>query len=88
MSSWTQHGDAARSHARRVAAQTAPQMEEREFAELNETLKDAESCARLTNWEEEFLNSLRDRVLQYGARVQISPKQSEVLERIRAKVYA
>ena len=58
------------------------------FKNLKELLSDAESCARLSNWEEQFLNSMRERVLQYGDRVTLSPAQQDALSRIEGKVYA
>lgn len=63
-------------------------MDDKEFAELTETLRDAESCARLSQWEEEFLDDLRGRVLTYKERTRISDRQYEILGRIRSKVYA
>ena len=56
--------------------------------QLEELLSDAEACARLTDWEEEFLDSMREKVLTYGIRLNLSDKQEDVLERIESKVYA
>lgn len=56
--------------------------------DLKELLKDAEACARLSQWEEEFLDSMRAKVLVFGDTVRISDKQQEVLNRIEQKVYA
>jgi hypothetical protein len=56
--------------------------------DLKELLKDAEACARLSQWEEEFLDSMREKALLYGDTVRISDKQQEVLNRIEQKVYA
>jgi hypothetical protein len=58
------------------------------FAVLRELLSDAESCARLSQWEEGFLSDLRGRVLVYGERTRISRRQRETLNRIEQKVYA
>jgi hypothetical protein len=63
-------------------------MDEDEFAELQELLKDAESCPRLSQWEDEFCDSLRERVLIYKENTTISDKQQAVINRIKAKVYA
>lgn len=62
-------------------------IDETRLAQLRELLKDAESCARLSQWEEEFLDDFRTRVLQYGADVRISEAQERVLQRIEGKVY-
>lgn len=64
------------------------EMNDRDYAELVELLKDAESCARLNNWEEDFLSSMRDRVLTQGRAVRVSEKQDASLNKIREKVYA
>ena len=52
-----------------------------------ELLHDAESTTRLSDWENEFLDSLRDRVVRYGADTVVSEKQWAVLKRIEAKLY-
>lgn len=59
-----------------------------DFKALQELLSDAEKCARLSNWEESFLDDFRERIADYGDRVRISDKQREVLNRIEGKVYA
>lgn len=59
-----------------------------ELDSLKELLKDAESCARLSQWEEEFLDDFRHRVLIYGNRLNISDAQWRVIRRIEEKVYA
>jgi len=59
-----------------------------EPARLKEILSDAESCARLTDWEETFCDDLRTRMLAYGDRMRLSDKQEAVVMRIEAKVYA
>lgn len=41
---------------------------------------------RLTDWECEFLDTLRDRVAQYGVDVFVSDRQWEVIERLRVKL--
>ena len=55
--------------------------------DLKELLKDAESCARLSQWDEEFLDSMRKKFLVYGYDVRISDKQNEILNRIEVKNY-
>ena len=66
----------------------AEQMAENAFAGLRELLKDAESCIRLSDWEESFLSGLRDKVLLYGKETRVTPAMWTALERIEAKVYA
>lgn len=63
-------------------------MGEDDLAKLKELLSDAESCGRLSQWEESFLNDLRERVLTYGDRILISGKQQAVIDRIEGKTYA
>lgn len=64
------------------------ELSHKQFAELSELLRDAESCARLTQWEEEFLTDIRDRALIHKDNLRVSDKQWEVLRRIQEKVYA
>jgi hypothetical protein len=64
------------------------ELTDKEFAELTELLRDAESCARLTQWEEEFCDNMRGRVLLYKTETRVSDAQWNVLHRIEAKVYA
>lgn len=54
---------------------------------LKEILHDAESCARLTDWEENFLDDMRVKVMGYGSRTHVSERQMEVLKRIEEKIY-
>ncbi len=63
-------------------------MDDRTFTWLQEVLRDAEACGRLTNWEDGFLSSLRDRVATYGASTAVSEKAMAVLKRIEEKIYA
>lgn len=44
-----------------------PELSDKELTDLKELLKDAESCARLSQFEEEFADNMRGRVLIYGA---------------------
>ena len=55
---------------------------------LKELLSDAESCARLTQWEEEFCDDMRTRALTQGIAMNLSDAQERVLSRIEEKVYA
>lgn len=63
-------------------------LSDKQYAGLVELLKDAETCIRLTNWEEEFLSDMRDRVSVHQQSTAVSDKQWEVLQRIEGKVYA
>jgi hypothetical protein len=63
-------------------------LSDKELADLRELLKDSESCARLTQWDEEFLSDMRHRVLIYGAKARISDAQWTVIRRLEEKVYA
>ncbi len=56
--------------------------------EVRELMKDAESCARLTQWEEEFCDSIRGKLLTRGEDLWLSDNQVNVLRRIEEKVYA
>ena len=62
-------------------------MDDKEYALLNEVLKDAESSSGLSQWEEEFLSDLRGRVLLYKENTNISDKQWQVIRRIEGKIY-
>ena len=59
-----------------------------EIERINEILADAEgpNGMDLTDREQEFCDSMRERVEQYGRRTFISDKQMEVLDRIEAKL--
>lgn len=63
-------------------------MEARQYRELVELLSDAQDCHRLTQWEQEFIDSMQQRVDAMGNRIQISTKQDEILNRIKVIVYA
>ncbi len=63
------------------------ELDAKAFAALKELLHDAESCARLSQWEEEFLDDLRSRALLYKENIRLSDKQWEVIRRIEGKVY-
>jgi hypothetical protein len=59
-----------------------------DVANLKELCQDAESCGRLSKFEEEFLDSMREKVLTFGDRVFLTPGQQGVLVSIERKVYA
>lgn len=62
-------------------------LDDHDLARLREILSDAEHSARLTDWEANFCDDIRDRVLEYAERTRISAKQWEVIERIEGKLY-
>ena len=62
-------------------------MTEKPF-DLAELLRDCESCARLNEWETEFTDDLRGRMLLNNGRPMLSEKQMAKLRQIEAKVYA
>lgn len=56
---------------------------------LNELLKDAEKCPRLTAWEDGFLARMRELVASAaGTMPTLSEAQQTALTRIEGKVYA
>jgi micrococcal nuclease len=58
-----------------------------DLARVTSILNDAiEAGERLTDWEHQFVEGVRERVIRYGARTRISEKQMEVIERIDAKL--
>lgn len=62
-------------------------LDEDDLTRIKEICADAESSARLNDWETEFIDSIRDRVTEYGARARISAKQWDIIERIEQKLY-
>jgi hypothetical protein len=69
-------------------AESVSELSDRELAELRELLKDAESCARLSQWETEFCASMQGRLLVYKTETRLSDAQRNALHRIERKVYA
>lgn len=63
-------------------------MDEKEFAGITEVIRDAESCARLSQWEEEFCPDMRGRLASRSAATPVSDAQWRVIRRIQEKVYA
>jgi hypothetical protein len=58
-----------------------------DFMRVDGILKLAvENGDMLTEWENEFVYDLVERVEQYGKRTRISEKQMEVIDRISAKM--
>jgi hypothetical protein len=60
----------------------------KQFTAIEQLMEDSRPCTRLTDWEEEFLSTLRPRVKQYRENVYISPAQLEKIKQIEEKVYA
>lgn len=63
------------------------ELDDEELSRIEEILRDAETSTQLTPWEDEFCDSLRDRVAIYGARTRISDKQMEIIDRIERKLW-
>jgi MFS superfamily sulfate permease-like transporter len=61
---------------------------EERYERVQEIIRDAEACHRLTAWERQFVNDMQNRLELFGARIHISDAQEVVLNRIEAKVYA
>lgn len=63
-------------------------MSHKDLLDLDELLRDAAACTRLTDWEESFLSDVRERRLMFANGLLLSDKQKEILARIRdQKVY-
>jgi hypothetical protein len=59
-----------------------------DYERVREILRDAElHAARLTDWEQEFAEDMRERVRRYGDVTHISEKQMEIINRIERKIY-
>jgi hypothetical protein len=52
-----------------------------------ELLHDAAHTTRLSAWEDQFLDDLRDRVVRFGERTFLSDRQRAALGRIEAKLH-
>jgi hypothetical protein len=63
-------------------------MTDEQIAWLTELASDAESCGRLSNWEESFMDGMRARLLQSPETYELSARQLETLESIESRVYA
>lgn len=64
------------------------ELSDKELTQLHELLSDAETCARLSQWEREFCDNMQGRLLVYKAETRVSDAQWNVLHRIERKVYA
>ena len=63
-------------------------MEQEDFDEFIEICKDAETCSRLNEWEEKFLQDFRSKLEQYGLQTFMSDKQAGIMRRIaKEKIY-
>lgn len=58
-----------------------------DYERVCEILKDAESSTRFSDWEQSFLDDLRDRVLRYGDATRVSDRQMAVIDRIEQRLY-
>lgn len=54
---------------------------------IREILRDAETTTRLSPWQTEFMDSMRERVLTHAERTRISPRQMEKLLEIEQRMY-
>lgn len=45
-----------------------------------------ENPEKVTQWEFDFCKDFAEKLSQYGARVNVSPKQYDIIERIRGKI--
>lgn len=62
-------------------------MTEQEYRWATEVLRDAESHHRLTQWEEEFCDDMRARLLSQGEGYPISDRQLQTIRRVEEKIY-
>jgi hypothetical protein len=59
-----------------------------DYERVREILHDAElNSERLTDWEQEFAEGLRERVRRYGDVTHVSDKQMAIIDRIERKLY-
>lgn len=61
---------------------------EKTLKRLQELIDDGTNCARLTDFERGFLESLSEKLARYKARTFMSGRQMEIVEQIEGKVYA
>jgi hypothetical protein len=57
-----------------------------ELERVKDIVDDAAHSNLLTQWEEEFVDGVRDRVAEYGARARISDRMWEILDKIGEKL--
>lgn len=62
-------------------------MNDQEYRQITEIMRDAESCARLTQWEEEFCSDMRGQLLTMKEGARVSDKQWVIVRRIEEKIY-
>jgi hypothetical protein len=59
-----------------------------DYERVREILHDAElNSERLTEWEQEFAEDMRERVRRYGDVTHVSAHQMEIINRIERKIY-
>ena len=63
-------------------------IDDEQLTEVTELIIDAEHCQRLSEWERGFIEDFGPRVKELGTSMRISPRQWDVLARIKEKVYA
>lgn len=81
-------GGSMPSASRREAAERGEPLDAEALAKLRELLKDAETCGRLNNFEQNFLADRQAQLAQYGDDIRLSEKQRGVLRKIEEHVYA
>jgi hypothetical protein len=59
----------------------------REVGRLNDIIDEADGSFALNQWEEEFLDDIRERLVQYGEKTRISEKMWEIIDRIEGKLF-
>jgi hypothetical protein len=63
-------------------------LDQKQHAWIDELLKDAEASTRLSDWEQQFMDDLRQRRALYGvAGLRLSDRQMNTLRRIEQKLY-
>ena len=63
-------------------------LDDEQHAKLSELLVDAASCPRLSQWERDFVADFTQRLEEWGPKINVSPRQWDVFERLTGKVYA
>jgi hypothetical protein len=59
-----------------------------QHAKLLELLTDAANHSELTRWESDFVADFTKKLSEWGERINVSPRQWDVFERLSKKVYA
>jgi hypothetical protein len=60
----------------------------RQLRWVQEILKDAESCPRLTDWERNFVANIQEGIGRLGILARFSDRQMAILRQIEEKIYA